>query len=260
MHSQSKGPRYVTRNGFSYSALDAKIRCFRRWAFQSWHVVEREELSANLFGIMAHSMGEEYLKYGTTPNQLEKPGKILATGLHLLPKPGTVEVEGSFAIAIGDLIFDGKIDFRSYDWRYVSDLKFISDTTKYAYSEAEMREQIQPNLYALAACVRGRFDVCQLEWLWFPKHRGSLKTTRVRISIKQAYEYVVEKLVPHARDMRAARKHLNLVRLDLLQDEINRVIPCDIRHCHDFGGLCPAVNVCDFGGLIKNGSSTVSRP
>jgi len=251
-----------SREGFSASAIEGKILCFRRWAFGATTDLARTKSESTDFGGNAHSAAEEYLRSGKMPDYTTKEGLAIGKGLHLLPRPGSVVVEEPFAFYVEDFLFDGFIDFRAPDWRGVGDHKFISsvkmpvpwltwrtepyhdlvpdDHPWYPIDPEDFRGKVQPNLYALACGVRARSASTFCHWIWYPKKssdRVAINTT-VQIQTSDAQEFMFDEILPHAIDMRAARKHLRAIPKHLRVLEINRSIPCNMAACVAYAKLC----------------------
>lgn len=94
----------------SASQVDTFLSCARKWAFKSLWKIDAPPDSSAVLGTAVHSIAEDYLTHGTQPDvhrelplrkgggqpgeNVHYPGAIFQAGIHLLPPPGTVYVEG----------------------------------------------------------------------------------------------------------------------------------------------------------------------
>lgn len=108
----------------SASDVESFVKCPRKWAFEKFEGVKKNASSARL-GTRVHSILEDYQTIGTLPNVREQlilpddrtgehvthwPGQIADAGIHLLPAPGVVEVEGAFTMRTPGAAWRGRKD------------------------------------------------------------------------------------------------------------------------------------------------------
>jgi hypothetical protein len=251
------------REGFSTSAIETKILCFRRWAFGALTDLPKLSAESTDFGGNAHEMAEGYLLRGSMPDYTRPEGVALGKGLHLLPAPGTVLTEQAFAFALGGVVFDGYVDFVTRDFRLVGDHKFIGDNREYpdgdsywrrekyhdlildqspfyALRPEQLHEKLQPNIYALACAIRARSAGTWCRWVWYPKRkdRRLAVATDCYISADSAQSFLLRNALPHCEQMADARKIIRQVHSAIRVAVINQTIPCDQSACAAFAKLC----------------------
>lgn len=158
----------------SPTQIDLFISCPRKWALR---YVDGFKTTTEylLFGIQLHAYLEDWLKDGTQPPSFlangkeDRAGVLAAKGLHILPKPGTVKVEGKFRFARGPLHYQGVID-------YISESDGVGDhksCASFAWIKTpeDLLDDPQATLYA--AYYREKYgargDFCRLQWNYFSK-------------------------------------------------------------------------------------------
>ena len=67
------------------TAFHSETGCIRKWAFNKIEGQRSPPTAATTLGTNVHAVAEDYLNLGTVPNLSTKPGKIFASGIHLLP-------------------------------------------------------------------------------------------------------------------------------------------------------------------------------
>ncbi|MBW2672098.1 MAG: hypothetical protein JRD89_01615 [Deltaproteobacteria bacterium] len=178
--------------------------CKRKWAFAKIDRVPKVQHPSAILGGEVHIILEDYLKQGKAPDRETKQGKIALAGIHLLPAPGTVEVEGRFKWELADQPFDlqGVVDYspapilvlppdylnpKRSIWKphpapglvpVVGDHKTTGDW-KWAPSPEELLTMIQPTIYAQRKMQELGVDSCLVEYIYYLT-KGTPKSKAVR--------------------------------------------------------------------------------
>ena len=126
---------------FSASQKQAFDLCPRFWAFQKIDGLSTPTRPAAQLGSDAHLVRERWLLTGEDPPNTQA-GRLARKGLHLLPEPGScdVEVKVNLATAVGDC--SGRVDF------------FIADQEKAGYDPKKL-EALPPTSWSEWPSVKG---------------------------------------------------------------------------------------------------------
>jgi CRISPR/Cas system-associated exonuclease Cas4 (RecB family) len=176
----------MTLRHHSPSSIKSFLRCPRRWAWEKVEGVRVESAPSAALGTRVHEILEAWLRDGTTPDLREEfsyahphsptdrtvrhPGQIARTGLHLLPAPGTVDVEAEMYIGrehSPNGPYFGRLDgHKPYALEVlVLDHKTTSDP-RYALTEETLRKDVQAVMYAAWAMIRYGVVNVRLRWIY----------------------------------------------------------------------------------------------
>ncbi len=151
------------------TAFDPETGCLRKWAFYKIEGIKSDTTAAQQLGTNTHEQAENYLRDGTPPDLKTKPGKIFASGMHLLPRRELVTgVEQEFYLKFDhELTFYGLIDFMGAD--FVGDHKTTSNFD-YMLTPSQLETDPQGVFYGMyLASVRktGLTDPLTLMWIYY---------------------------------------------------------------------------------------------
>lgn len=218
-----------------------KVTCERAYAFRYVARMESPTNASAETGSATHTVLEEYLKDGTLPDQSSKVGEIATAGLHLLPPPGTTEIERTitFASPITGIWYTGRVD---YSYRspttqrmVVGDHKTTSDF-KWMKTENVLRKDPQALVYAAHSLLETGEDSVELEWTYY-RTRGAPQSRQIRViltakEVQDAFPAVEERAKIALRILRETTS-------DTILD-----LPPNLDMCSAFGG-CPYQHVCN---------------
>ena len=218
------------------TAFHSETGCIRKWAFNKIEGQRSPPTAATTLGTNVHTVAEDYLNLGTVPDLSTKPGKIFASGIHLLPDRKLVTgVEKNFNLRFNDdVTFHGIVDFTGDD--FIGDHKTTSNF-RYALTPEELVTDYQGVLYGMAHATDrnlGLTDKFKLIWIYYLT-RGKPQARRVqietsRVQLERTYFPLAEK----------AEK---LVKLKNTVESALEVEP-NYSACGAFGG-CPFRNKCE---------------
>jgi hypothetical protein len=159
--------------------------CPRKWGWDKLNGIKAPPNAFAEKGNRVHAVGASWSEDGTEIDLNTEEGKIFAPGVKYLPPPGVGLVEQTFRfrtsiasyIGIWDLLVPTSVDGellsptmlpQVYDHKTTSDFKWM----KHA---AELMEDVQSNIYAIAALAASRaffeqFEIApraQLNWIYY---------------------------------------------------------------------------------------------
>jgi len=218
------------------TAFHSETGCIRKWAFNKIEGQRSPPTAATTLGTNVHAVAEDYLNLGTVPNLSTKPGKIFASGIHLLPDRKLVTgVEKNFNLRFSDTVtFHGIVDFAGDD--FIGDHKTTSNF-RYALTPEELVTDYQGVLYGMAHATDrnlGLTEKFKLIWVYYLT-RGKPQARRVqietnRVQLERTYFPLAEKAE-------------QLVKLKNTVESALEVEP-NYSACGAFGG-CPFRNKCE---------------
>ena len=218
------------------TAFHSETGCIRKWAFNKIEGQRSPPTAATTLGTNVHAVAEDYLNLGTVPNLSTKPGKIFASGIHLLPDRKLVTgVEKNFNLRFNDNVtFHGIVDFMGDD--FIGDHKTTSNF-RYALKPEELVTDYQGVLYGMAHATDrnlGLTEKFKLIWVYYLT-RGKPQARRVqietnRVQLERTYFPLAEKAE-------------QLVKLKNTVESALEVEP-NYSACGAFGG-CPFRNKCE---------------
>lgn len=221
---------------YSASQLKNYDRCPRRWYFKSIAKLPDPLKASAKLGIDMHARLESHFRHGT-PLPDDTPGKIAASGVHLLPEPGAheYEVESKIDRKIFGARFIGYVDLRWHDAErlHVLDHKSSSDPERYGLAPAELVTDTQAVLYAHDSMLTYGVDKTLLRWVYYAT-RGKRRAFAVEATATRAE--IDDRLVPVGRLVERMNQ-------DRTASKGNELEP-NFDACTDFGG-CPFVEHCD---------------
>lgn len=166
---------------FSYSAsqLETFADCPRKWGFEKIEGLSKPPSKSAELGEAIHTQLENHLLGKGLDFSVSLPAwtgvgvsaELAATALHLLPPPGTVQVESKFdRVKLGGNLFTGRIDWLHNDPEalVIGDHKSTSDIRAWSKSAEVLRGDIQANIYAKYALdiLRPDLDRVHLQWTY----------------------------------------------------------------------------------------------
>ena len=146
----------------SPSAVGTAEDCLHKWALSRLDNVERVPNYQAERGTTVHNQLEAWLRHGTEPIT-RGMSKVLAH----FPAPGACEAEGEFGFIFGrpdnEYIHKGRFDVRMVG--VIQDLKTTGDL-RWKKTEAQLRADLQANVYALAEMLRSNVDTVTCKWVY----------------------------------------------------------------------------------------------
>ncbi len=176
----------------SATEIDTFETCRRKWAYQYLDGIKPPQSKAAEFGLEVHKFLQNYLtgysiKYETPEGRVASPGLLYLP--NNLPKEN---VERAIIFKKHGLIFHGYIDFfeqvGSQVW-LIGDHKTCSNLSR-APSPAELKKNIQANIYAQWAFTEKSAKSVQLKWVYY-RTQSTPKAVCVEaeLSQKEAEEF-----------------------------------------------------------------------
>jgi hypothetical protein len=238
----------------SPSSIKLAQRCERKWAECYLNGRRDPSTPATELGTAGHIVLEDWYE-GRDPEWESFPGQVMHAGIHLLPHPeqcASVLVEQP----IGDIPYDNPdehgpqwvLEIDGVRWAGFRDLlavpteaeaarlgvppgrmtlfdyKTSSNIKRYALTEAELRADLQCNLYAYATMVDWKRDEVHARWVYF-------ETKAVRRA------HAVDALIDHADALAVIEPCNTLARhLDTITD-----VAATVKNplaCNDYGRTC----------------------
>lgn len=195
------------------------------------------------FGSKFHRHAEAYLRHQTAPDDDETCIKMLENGKHLLPEPGTVEVEKYFKFILippqGTLDSVWMCGYKDF----VQPGEMVGDHKTTSGWKTETIHSLVHNLQALIYAhdeflKHPEARVIQVRWIYYHKkspHRAwDIQTPISRNQAAQA----VEALLPAARLIQGVRENITI------EDPFNE-LPADLTACGGSGKWCDSSEQCD---------------
>jgi hypothetical protein len=146
----------------SPSAVSTAEDCMHKWGLQRLDNVPRTENYQAERGTTVHAQLEAWLKHGTAPIT-----KGMAKVLEHFPAPGACETEGEFGFVFGrpdrEYVHKGRFDVRQVG--VIQDLKTTGDL-RWKKTEAQLRADLQANVYALSEMLRSNLDTVRCKWVY----------------------------------------------------------------------------------------------
>lgn len=272
----------------SASQVETWAQCQRKWAFKYLEGFDYTAPSAAL-GTRVHSILEEYQRDGVAPDLAETmvlanphaknddgspklvtyyPGQIAQAGLHLLPAPGIVEVEGKFSTTTpGGTKWQGRKDGRyikAPDGRAIAvdpwvlmtegyvlrvqDHKTTSNK-KYAKTPETLHVDRQSILYAHSEFEEfPNIETVQGEWVYYLTKAAKVKAWTVLQTFTRAH---VRERIAMIDEEGQQIQQLYQIRPKALD------LPPTPSHCDAYGG-CPHRGKCQISILERLDSMTQS--
>lgn len=262
-------PEEIPTKKLSASQVEAFAGCQRKWGFTYLEGFRFEASSARL-GSRVHAILEDYQIHGVMPDPKETlvlpqartgemvtnwPGQIAQAGLHLLPPPGVVDVEGAFKCETSASVWQGR-----KDGRFLRDPKGAPTQTDafavkhpgfklvvqdhkttgnkaFAKTAEDLLTDTQAILYAWSEMEEWGIDEVHGEWIYYSTKAGRPEAWRVTQVFTRAHVVAqIQKLDAIAREVHRVYKISPKPRaLDL---------PPTASHCEAYGG-CPHRNTCN---------------
>ncbi len=146
----------------SPSAVGTAEDCLHKWALSRLDNVERVPNYQAERGTTVHNQLEAWLRHGTEPIT-RGMAKVLAH----FPAPGACEAEGEFGFIFGrpdnEYVHKGRFDVRMVG--VIQDLKTTGDL-RWKKTEAQLRADLQANVYAMAEMLRSNVDTVTCKWVY----------------------------------------------------------------------------------------------
>lgn len=240
----------------SPSSLALGARCEAAWAWTyvagirepeiTWEAIEAgapwsRSQRATALGKAMHKVGEDWYR-GFAPKWESFPGKVFASGVHLLPQPSkcdVIEVERAIGTEPSGIVEEGRpptvlivdgVRFAGFrdlavlidgEWR-LYDYKSSANIARYAKTAADLLVDPQCNLYALDLMTAHDLHVIPARWVYFEtKDTRRAKPVDVLIERQRSLDLLAA-LAPLAR------------RLDAIEDPA--FAACNTDACGDYGG------------------------
>ncbi len=128
-----------------------RFACPRRGVLEYVHGFKQPPTDSLLLGSRVHAEAESYLKMGEgkATEHDRTAWDIFAPAIPLIPQPGTCETERAITFETLNSPWRGAIDFLGWDgdYRLIGDFK-TTKSIKYRKTEAELKKNVQANLYA----------------------------------------------------------------------------------------------------------------
>ena len=203
----------------SPSAIGTAEDCFHKWGLQRLDNVPRPENYQAERGTTVHAQLEAWLKHGTAPIT-EGMAKVLAE----FPAPGTCETEGEFGFVFGrpgaEYVNKGRFDVRQVG--VIQDLKTTGDL-RWKKTEAQLRADLQANVYALAEMLRSNLDTVRCKWVY------AQVPTPVRLADNGEVDH--DASLRAARDPEFAIKRVETTEVLLTRQEVMRTLALFVPTC-----------------------------
>lgn len=218
------------------TAFHSETGCKRKWAFNKIEGQRSPPTAATTLGTNVHTVAENYLNLGTVPDLSTKPGKIFASGIHLLPDRKLITgVEKNFNLRFNDdVTFHGIMDFVGDD--FVGDHKTTSNF-KYMIAPEDLQTDYQGVLYGMDHAISrnlGMAEKFKLIWVYYlTKGKPQARKVQIetsRVQLERTYFPLAEKAE-------------ELVKLRQTVENALEVEPT-YSACGAFGG-CPFRNKCE---------------
>lgn len=146
----------------SPSAVSTAEECMHKWGLQRLDNMPRPENYQAERGTTVHNQLEAWLKHGAEPIT-----KNMAKVLEHFPAPGACETEGEFGFVFGrpdkEYVHKGRFDVRQVG--VIQDLKTTGDL-RWKKTEAQLRADLQANVYALSEMLRSNLDTVRCKWVY----------------------------------------------------------------------------------------------
>lgn len=181
----------------SASQIDTYRDCPRKWAYQYLESLRAPPRESAALGTRVHEILEAYLRDGSLPDLSEEylgnyPGQIAKSGMHLLPPPGSVDVEQRVNFQTEHSLWQGRIDAvgpdfildhkTSKDRRYTRDLAIDVQAALYAHAFGNSKE------------LRWIYYHTQRRDAWMVRHRFSTDELAERIADIDSSAHAVQRL------------------------------------------------------------------
>lgn len=156
----------------SATQIDLWNMCHRRFAFQYLEGKKPPQHPAAAFGTELHTIAEQYLTVGKSPDELTQAGELFVRGLPYLPPPRSGGVEGEFRFEMNDVKYLLRVDYRGervpgLPGRVLLDHKTSSDPKEYGVWGDEFLKNPQTVLYATYDMLSAGDDKSQCRWLYY---------------------------------------------------------------------------------------------
>lgn len=219
----------------SATEIDTFETCRRKWAYQYLDGIKPAASKAAEFGLKVHGFLQKYLT-GYSIDYHTAEGRVVNPGLHYLPKSLPQEnVERPIFFFLNRHIFHGYIDFfeqvGSQVW-LIGDHKTCSNLSRVP-SPAELKKNIQANVYAQWAFTEKNAEVVKLRWIYY-RTQGLPKAVCVEAEL--THQEAVEN---SAKISQTAEEILTIVR-DKLPSSVQ---PKNLDACFKYG-RCPFYAQC----------------
>ena len=199
----------------SASAIDA-FECLRKGAFKYVAGLKTPQTDSAVLGGELHSIAEDYLTVGKSPDVLTKAGAMFVSGLPHLPPPGSGGVEGEMKMCIEDVFYLGYIDYRGYgvpglEGKLVTlDHKTSKSPDRYGlWDKVAFLKNIQAVLYATNQILETGTNEAHLRWLYYwTSGRERAKPSDIvltRTELEDAFERVVHNPAKEVVKLRLAK-------------------------------------------------------
>lgn len=236
----------------SASAIKALSECPRKWAFRYLCGLPRgEPTEAMSFGTACHTIAEDWLTTGKTPDSTEYGGRLFLAGVHLLPAPRQAECELKLEWEDSHASWLSFLDFTYVDPRegtVIGDHKFQVRPTQYGLNEKTLADDPAAILYAMGmhACRDAWGGLYR--WIYYDKSvksRPDAYAVEVpwRIEdVKERYEAKIVPLVNRAKEIKA-KFDLALPGEDVIG--LANTIGNDPGSCGGCGRFCDFSGICN---------------
>lgn len=220
----------------SASQINTFRDCPRKWRYSRPDAFGSRANPAAALGSGVHGVLEGWLRDGTPIDPTDRLGAIAMSGVQYLPPPKTCAVEADFAIdRPGDIRYTGRIDLWNQRLGIVYDHKTTKDLV-WAKSEDDLREDVQANLYALAAfdfldAQRTPVGSVDLVWIYYTT-ATPYKSRKVHLTVmRESAERVIALADETARE------------IGQYMDKEPDAVPRNPAACDSYGG-CPYLVEC----------------
>jgi hypothetical protein len=171
---------------FSVSQVSTARDCLAKWGYRYLDGLRETPNASAAIGTRVHEIAETYLRDGKLPWADERltigartvyPGRIFSAGMHLLPSPRSVDVEGKIELRTANAQWVGYRDFSRPG--LVGDHKTTGDLdAPYLLTAETLPYDPQAGLYSHERIERGE-DPPLLDWVYY-RTRGAPKAKLVR--------------------------------------------------------------------------------
>lgn len=192
---QHQQHRFREAHPISASQLDTAMLCERKWAYLKLAGLKPPPHKSAAFGTEVHSVLEQWQRTGTKIDLSSDIGKVVSSGLKLLPQPGTHEPEHEFRFDSGRAVYHGYMDLRgpaTFRIQTVWDHK-TTGNFKWMKTPEFLRKDPQAILYAKAALHEaamngvgfdnGRVDKVELNWVYYLSNPQKPRSRKVQLHV-----------------------------------------------------------------------------
>lgn len=239
---------------YSPSQIETWQDCHRKWGLEKLDRLPKPQAKSAELGEAIHTQLESHLLGKGLDFTSKIPrwaamglsAELAATALHLLPPPGSVEVERKFdAVRLSDnpWAWTGRIDWMQLGPPItIGDHKSTSEIKAWAKSPQDLIKDVQANVYAKYALTHlsPHAESVQLQWTYIQTKGPKLALPVVQTLSRSQVESRFSEIDQIAAQITEARQ----------QVKSGLELPYNPDTCEKYGG-CPYQGVCNLSPLNR---------